>query len=97
MDDARERRLPEQRQRGARRADHGEHTEVELVEPGRVGQVVETADVRGADGVHQRVAFAPTFVEERERGFDLTGVEEVALEPDGVFGAGGEELLLGFA
>ena len=95
--DACERRLAQQRERGARGADHGEHAEVELVEPRGVGEVVEPADVRGADGVHQRVALAPALVEERERGFDLAGVEQVALEPDGVLGARGEELLLRFA
>ena len=77
--DARERRLAQQRQRGARRAHHREHAEVELVEPRVVGEVVEAADVRGADGVHERVALAPPLVEERERGFDLAGVEQVAL------------------
>ena len=62
-----------------------------------VGEVVEPADVRGTDGVHERVALAPPLVEERERGFDLAGVEQVALEADGVLGAGGEELVLGLA
>ena len=94
---ARERRLAEQRERGARRADHGEHAEVELVEPRGVGEVVEAADVRGPDRVHEHVALAPALVEERERGLDLAGVEQVALEPDGVVGAGGEQLLLRLA
>lgn len=69
--------------------------------PGLVVEVVEPpdvrADVRGADGVHERVALAPPLVEERERGLDLPGVDQVALEPDGVLGAEHEELGLGLA
>ena len=30
---------------------------------------------------------APPLVEERERGFDLAGVEQVALQADGIVGA----------
>ena len=50
-----------------------------------------------AHGVHQHVALAPTLVEERERGFDLAGVEEVAFEADGVFRSRREQLVLGLA
>ena len=92
-----ERRLAQQRQRGACGAHHREHAEVEFVEPCGVGEVVEAADVRGADGVDQHVELTPPLVEEFERRFHLTRVEQVALEADGVLGARREELLLGLA
>ncbi len=65
--------------------------------PHIVGEVVDAADVRGPDRVHEHVQLAPSLVEERERGFDLAGVEQVALEPDRVVGAEREQLLLRLA
>ncbi len=53
--------------------------------------------MRGPDGVHQRVALTPPLVEEGERGLDLAGVEQVALEADGVLRARRQELLLRLA
>ena len=97
VDHSLERGLAQQRERGAGGAHHREHAEVELVEPGGVGQVVEPAHVRGADGVDEHVALAPPLVEEGERRFDLAGVEQIALEADGILGSGGQELVLGFA
>ena len=43
------------------------------------------------DRVDERVALAPPLVEERERGLDLAGVEEVALQAERLFGARGDE------